>query len=109
MYKRQEKELTDTMIMKFAQIDQVKILGGDVEKQSVISIAVDGVHPYDLASFLDKYGIAVRSGNHCAQPLVRRLGYESVLRFSPAFYNTKEEIDDICDCLKKIIPFLQRW
>lgn len=104
-----EKELTDTMIMKFAQIDQVKILGGDVEKQSVISIAVDGVHPYDLASFLDKYGIAVRSGNHCAQPLVRRLGYESVLRFSPAFYNTKEEIDDICDCLKKIIPFLQRW
>ena len=71
------------------------VLGGNVEKQSVISVVVDGIHPYDMASFLNKYGIAVRSGNHCAQPMLRRLGYDSVIRFSPAFYNTKEEIEVI--------------
>ena len=63
----------------------------------------------NMASFLNKYGIAVRSGNHCAQPMLRRLGYDSVIRFSPAFYNTKEEIEVIGDRMEKIISFLKKW
>ena len=104
-----EKELTDTLEQRLSERKYVHVLGGNVEKQSVISVVVDGIHPYDMASFLNKYGIAVRSGNHCAQPMLRRLGYDSVIRFSPAFYNTKEEIEVIGDRMEKIISFLKKW
>ena len=104
-----EKELTDTLEQRLSEQKYVHVLGGNVEKQSVISVVVDGIHPYDMASFLNKYGIAVRSGNHCAQPMLRRLGYDSVIRFSPAFYNTKEEIEVIGDRMEKIISFLKKW
>ena len=104
-----EKKLTDMLEQRLSELKYVHVLGGNVEKQSVISVVVDGVHPYDMASFLDKYGIAVRSGNHCAQPMLRRLGYDSVIRFSPAFYNTKEEIEVIGDRMEKIISFLKKW
>ena len=104
-----EKELTDTLEQRLSVQKYVHVLGGNVEKQSVISVVVDGIHPYDMASFLNKYGIAVRSGNHCAQPMLRRLGYDSVIRFSPAFYNTKEEIEVIGDRMEKIISFLKKW
>ena len=104
-----EKELTDTLEQRLSERKYVHVLGGNVEKQSVISVVVDGIHPYDMASFLNKYGIAVRSGNHCAQPMLRRLGYDSVIRFSPAFYNTKEEIEVIGDRREKIISFLKKW
>ena len=103
-----EKELTDTLEQRLSEQKYVHVLGGNVEKQSVISVVVDGIHPYDMASFLNKYGIAVRSGNHCAQPMLRRLGYDSVIRFSPAFYNTKEEIEVIGDRMEKIISFLKK-
>ena len=109
LYPKNEKELTDTLEQRLSEQKYVHVLGGNVEKQSVISVVVDGIHPYDMASFLNKYGIAVRSGNHCAQPMLRRLGYDSVIRFSPAFYNTKEEIEVIGDRMEKIISFLKKW
>ena len=60
--------------------------------------------PYDVAILLDQLGIAVRSGHHCAQPLLRSLGQEYALRVSPAFYNTPEEIDALLDGLRRVLP-----
>jgi cysteine desulfurase/selenocysteine lyase len=91
------------------QIEGVIILGGNGRKSGALSIVVAGLHPYDLGSVLDKHGIAVRAGNLCAQPLIRKLGHESVLRFSPAFYNTSEEVRFVKDSLEETIRLLRRW
>lgn len=104
-----ETELTDYLEKAMRRIKDVKIMGGTQKKCSVVSVAVEGVHPYDLASILDKFGIAARSGNHCAQPLLKKLGYESVIRFSPAFYNTREEIDNLEQAMNQSIAMLRKW
>jgi cysteine desulfurase/selenocysteine lyase len=63
---------------------------------------VDGIHPYDMGTLLDKMGIAVRTGHHCAEPLMRKLGVEGTVRASFAFYNTKEEIDMLISGIQRI-------
>ena len=84
--------------------DEVKIYGPlEAEKRTgLVSFTVPGVHPHDTATILDEYGIAIRSGHHCAQPLHERLGVESSSRASFCFYNTKEEIGRLADGIRKV-------
>ena len=85
-------------------MDRVHILGQPRRRSGCLSFTADGASPYDVAVLLDQLGIAVRSGHHCAQPLLRSLGQEYALRVSPAFYNTPEEIDALLDGLRRVLP-----
>lgn len=76
---------------------------------SVISFNIKGVHPHDVASILDNYGVCVRSGNHCAQPLMRYLGIDSTCRASFYLYNTKEDVDKLVDALKKAYEMFKKY
>ncbi len=84
-------------------IPRLRILGTAGEKSSVISFLVEGIHPYDMGTLLDKMGIAVRTGHHCAEPLMRVLGIDGNVRASFAFYNTKEEIDLFVKGIDRIV------
>ena len=85
-------------------MDHIHILGQPRRRSGCLSFTADGASPYDVAVLLDQLGIAVRSGHHCAQPLLRSLGQEYALRVSPAFYNTPEEIDALLDGLRRVLP-----
>ena len=89
-----------------AEIDGLRILGTAQDKGAIISFHMDGAHPHDIAQILDKYGVAVRAGHHCAQPLMARLGVSATARASFAVYNTIEEADAFVDALKKARDFL---
>jgi cysteine desulfurase/selenocysteine lyase len=79
----------------------LKIFGTAKEKTSVISFNVDGIHPYDIGTIVDKMGIAVRTGHHCAQPIMDFFKVPGTVRASFAFYNTVEEIDLMVAAVKK--------
>ena len=83
------------------------IHGNAPDKSAVISFTVDGIHPHDIATFLDAEGIAIRTGHHCCQPLMEHLGITATARASFAFYNTKEEVDRLVEALKKTIACFQ--
>lgn len=89
------------------QLPGITIYAKDVEKVAVLSFNVQGLHPYDVGSILDKIGIAVRTGHHCAQPIMDYYEIPGTIRASFAFYNTKEEIDRMVEALKKAITMLQ--
>ncbi len=84
-------------------IDKLKIYGTSKNKCSVISFLVEGVHHYDMGVLLDTMGIAVRTGHHCAEPLMRRLGVEGTVRASFAVYNTREEVDVLVNGIRRIV------
>ena len=88
-----EHELLVYATQKLLEIDGLKIYGTASEKTSVISFNIQGIHPYDIGTILDKMGIAVRTGHHCAQPIMDFYKIPGTVRASFAFYNTKEEID----------------
>ena len=88
------------------QIEELKIYGISTNKTSVISFNVGNIHPYDLGTLLDKMGIAVRTGHHCAQPIMDFYKIPGTVRASFMFYNTKEEIDLFISALKKSIMML---
>ncbi len=90
-----------------ADIDDLRIYGTAPEKAGVISFNVDGIHPYDLGMFIDKLGIAVRTGHHCAQPLMARYDIDGCARASFAIYNTREECDRFVDALLRVIPMFR--
>ena len=81
------------------------MVGTAKDKGGVFSFVVDKIHPQDLAFILNKEGVSVRVGHHCAAPLVRRMGYESVVRASLGLYNTKEDIDILCQAINKAKTF----
>ena len=87
---------------KLMQIEGMQIIGTSPHKSSVISFLVGGVHPYDMGMLLDRLGIAVRTGHHCAQPLMDALGIEGTLRASFAFYNTETEIDILASGIERV-------
>lgn len=97
-----EQQLLAQAETLLCKLPQVRILGNPKKRFGAISFTVAGCHPYDLASFLDKYGIALRSGSLCAQPILNRFGVSAVLRLSPAFYNTMEEIGYTVKMLQEI-------
>src|SRR6218665_421096 len=99
--RQQEKELLDYATQKLLEIEGLKIFGTSEQKTSVISFNIDGIHPYDIGMIVDKMGIAVRTGHHCAQPIMEFFGIPGTVRASFAFYNTKEEIDALVTAVKK--------
>ena len=98
-----ETELLNYATKQLLTISGLRIYGTQAEKSGVISFNVEGVHFFDLGTMLDKFGIAVRTGHHCADPLMDHFGIQGTVRASFAFYNTKEEIDVFVDALKKVI------
>ena len=98
---QQEKELLAYGTERLLEIEGLKIFGTSKEKTSVISFNIDGIHPYDIGTIIDKLGIAVRTGHHCAQPIMNYFNIPGTIRASFAFYNTKEEIDIFVEAVKK--------
>ncbi len=98
---KQELQLLDYGTQKLLEIEGLKIFGTAKEKTSVISFNIDGIHPYDIGTIIDKKGIAVRTGHHCAQPIMDFYQIPGTIRASLAFYNTKEEIDVMVEAVKK--------
>lgn len=105
----QEDRLLKALEAQLADSSSIHILGAPARRAGALSLTVDSIHPYDLACLLDKEGIAVRSGSHCAQPGLRTFGISGALRVSPAFYNTIEEITRFCTALHHCIGLLQKW
>lgn len=103
---KHEKELLDYANQKLAEIPKVIIYGNTPHKVSVISFNVENIHPYDIGTIIDKMGIAVRTGHHCAQPIMSFFGIPGTIRASFSFYNTKEEIDRFIQALHKAITML---
>ena len=83
------------------EIEGLKIYGTAKEKTSVVSFNIEGIHPYDIGTIIDKLGIAVRTGHHCAQPIMHFFNIPGTIRASFSFYNTKEEIDVMVEAVKK--------
>lgn len=100
--KAYEDELLRYCADELLKIEGLRIYGTSDKKSSVISFLVDNIHHYDMGMLLDKMGIAVRTGHHCAQPLMDELGIDGTVRASLAFYNTKEEIDQLVIGVKKV-------
>ncbi|CAM4170329.1 aminotransferase class V-fold PLP-dependent enzyme [Flavobacterium antarcticum] len=101
---QQEKLLLDYATEKLLEIEGLKIYGPQVSsgnKTSVVSFNIDGIHPYDIGTIIDKQGIAVRTGHHCAQPIMNFFEIPGTIRASFAFYNTIEEIDLMVTAIKK--------
>lgn len=97
-----EEELLDYTTARLIEIPDVRIYGTAPGKSAVISFNVGAVHNYDIGLLLDKLGVAVRTGHHCAQPLMERLGIPGTVRASFAVYNTREEADMFIDALKRV-------
>lgn len=97
-----EKELTDYAMQKMSQIDGIRLFGTAPEKEAVISFLVRDIHHLDMGTLLDRLGIAVRTGHHCAQPVMTRFGIEGTVRASFSFYNTKAEIDQLCEGINRV-------
>ena len=102
----QEEALLAYATQKLQLIPGLRIVGTAPEKIAVISFVIDGVHPQDIGVLLDKFGIAIRTGHHCAQPLMQRYELVGTCRASFAFYNTFEEIDRFVLCLEKTLQML---
>ena len=100
---KREKELLKYATEKLSGINGLKIFGNSVSKISTISFLLDKIHQYDTGMILDKMGIAVRTGTHCAQPVMDRYGISGTIRASICFYNTKEEIDSLAAGIEKVI------
>ncbi len=83
------------------------MVGTAPQKVSIVSFVVEGIHHFDIGQMLDARGIAVRTGHHCAQPLMERFGIEGTVRASFAVYNTKHEIDKLVEGLERIINFMK--
>ena len=98
---QQELELLDYATKRLLEIEGLKIYGTAKEKTSVVSFNIEGIHPYDIGTIIDKLGIAVRTGHHCAQPIMDFFKIPGTIRASFAFYNTKEEIDIMVEAIKK--------
>ena len=102
-----EHMLLEYATSKLSALKGIRLIGTAPEKVSVVSFTVDGIHPFDIGQMLDARGIAVRTGHHCTQPLMDRLGIEGTVRASFAIYNTKKEIDQLAEGLERVINFMK--
>lgn len=99
---RHEQELTRYCMKRFNEIPDMRIFGTSEHKDAVVSFLVGNIHHLDMGTLLDRLGIAVRTGHHCAQPLMTRFGIQGTVRASFALYNTKEEIDILVDGIRQV-------
>jgi len=97
-----ELELTHYAMARLSEIEGMRLIGTAKEKTSVVSFLVGNIHHFDMGTLLDRLGIAVRTGHHCAQPLMIRLGIEGTVRASFALYNTKEEVDILINGINRV-------
>lgn len=104
---KHEENLLQHATEKLKQIDGIKIFGEAKEKCSVLSFLIEGTHPYDVGTLLNQQGIAVRTGHHCAQPVMDYFEIPGTIRASFSFYNTIEEIDIFIDALNKAVKMLK--
>lgn len=106
-----EKEITEYTLNELSKLPYVTVYGPEDIKNrgGVISFNIDGVHSHDIASIFDSLGIAVRAGNHCAQPLMAHLGINSTARASFYFYNTKSDADNLIVAIKKTYEMFLKW
>lgn len=100
-----EARLTDHALARLGAIPGLRVLGAAQDRGGVFSFTMDGAHAHDIATLLDRQGIAVRAGNHCAEPLMRRLGVDSSARASTGVYTTMAEIDALADTLVRVREF----
>ena len=98
-----EDELLAYATEKVAALPRVRLVGVAKEKTSVLSFVIDGVHPHDIGTILDRDGIAIRAGHHCTQPLMDRFGIPATARASLALYNTREEVDALVNGIRKVL------
>lgn len=103
---KHEDALLHYATKKLLEIERLTIYGTGAHKTSVISFNIGNIHPFDVGSILDKYGVAIRSGHHCTQPICQFYNIPGTIRASFAFYNTFEEVDILIDALKKAIKLL---
>jgi len=97
-----ERDLLDYATQAVSGIPGVRVIGTAREKAGVLSFVVDGIHPHDAGTILDRQGIAIRAGHHCAQPVMERFGVPATSRASFAFYNTREEADALARGILKV-------
>ena len=102
---RHEHELKEYAHARLGQLNWLKIHGTAKDKGAIVSFSMDGVHPHDISTYIDRMGVAVRAGHHCAQPLMDRLGVTATCRASLAMYNTKAEVDALAEALIKARAF----
>ncbi len=99
--KAHEDALLDYAMQRLGELNWLRIFGRAKDKGSIISFNMEGTHPHDVSTILDRYGVAVRAGTHCAEPLLARYGVTSTCRASFAMYNTFEEVDTLVEALHK--------
>jgi cysteine desulfurase/selenocysteine lyase len=97
-----EHELVAYATQKIPAIPGVHLIGTAQERAGVVSFVIDRIHPHDIGTILDQEGIAIRTGHHCAQPIMQRFGIPATARASFAFYNTKEEVDALAQGILKV-------
>ncbi|GBQ36556.1 cysteine desulfurase [Gluconacetobacter azotocaptans] len=97
-----EAALTDHALRRLAEVPGLRVIGAPADRGGVISFTMDDVHPHDIATLLDRNGIAIRAGHHCAEPLMRRLGVSATARASFGLYTTREEVDTLAATLEQI-------
>ena len=109
--KKVEDELRDYAVYQLKELSFIELYITNIPNHhaSAISFNIKGIHPHDVASILDMYGVCVRSGNHCAQPLLRSLNIDSTCRASFAIYNTKEDVDRLVEALKKAYDTFKKY
>jgi cysteine desulfurase/selenocysteine lyase len=100
-----EASLTEHALARIGTIEGVQVIGRAQDRGGVVSFTLDGAHAHDVATLLDRQGIAVRAGHHCAEPLMRRLGVDSTARASFGIYTTHEEIDALAEALTRVREF----
>ena len=100
-----EREITDYALFELKKIPGIRIFGPDTNRAGVISFCLGDIHPHDIATVLDQYAVAIRTGHHCAQPLMRRFGVAGTARASFYIYNTLEEVDILVNALNKTLEF----
>lgn len=101
-----EDHLVDLTLSQLRQMDGVRLIGEPAERSSVVSFLVDNSHPHDIGTLLDQQGVAVRTGHHCAMPLMQRLGIPGTIRASLGLYNSEADVERFVAALRKALSFV---
>jgi cysteine desulfurase/selenocysteine lyase len=102
-----EARLLQSAIKKLSEIEGIRFVGEAEQRSGLVSFIIDGIHPYDLGTIIDKMGVAVRTGHHCAEPVMTRFSIPGTVRASFALYNTMEEVDIFVNAVKRAAMMLR--
>ena len=102
-----ENQLLQSAIQRLSEIEGIRFIGEAKQRSGLVSFIIDGIHPYDLGTIIDKMGVAVRTGHHCAEPVMTRFGIPGTVRASFALYNTMEEVEIFVNAVKKAAMMLR--